>query len=194
VLGSTAVVIDTLVRFVALGALLVSVTVALTHWGVRSGRLQPFGPWPRFVRGWSDPLLQPLERRLVRLGRNPQEAPLWLVGVVVVAGILLLTLTRWVVRVLYTLAGLRYSGPAAIAAILVDLVFNILVLALLVRVVGSWIGAGRWTRLVMWAYRLTDWIVAPIAKRMPSFGPFDLSPFVAWFALVILRAVVLALL
>jgi len=34
--------------------------VAVTHWLVRSKRLQPFGAWPRLVRRLSDPVLQPI--------------------------------------------------------------------------------------------------------------------------------------
>jgi YggT family protein len=192
--GALAVLIDDLLRLVVLGALIAALAVALTHGAVRARRLQPFAAWPRFVRKWSDPLLDPIERQLVRAGRNPQEAPLWLVGIVVLGGILLLTLTRWLVRFLYSVAALRYAGLLGVLAFLIDLAFNILILAILVRVVGSWLGAARYTRAVRWAYRLTDWIVEPIRRRIPPVGPLDLSPLVAFVALLFLQAVLLAVL
>jgi len=192
--GALAVLIDDVLRLVVLGTLIVALAVALTHWAVRAGRLQPFAAWPRFVRKWSDPLLDPLERQLVRAGRNPQEAPLWLVGIVVGGGILLLTLTRWLVRFLYSVAALRHAGPIGILAFFIDLAFKVLMLALMVRVVGSWLGLGRYSRVVRWAYRLTDWMVEPIRRRVPPVGPFDLSPFIAFIALLFLQAVLLAVL
>jgi uncharacterized protein YggT (Ycf19 family) len=44
------------------------------------------------------------------------------------------------------------------------------------------------------AWLLTDWLVEPIRRRLPPFGPLDLSPLVAYFALVLLRALVFSLL
>ena len=65
--------------------------VALTHWlPCGATAINAFGAWARFVRRWSDPLLRPLERRLVRGGANPQDAPFWLVGIVVVGGLVLI--------------------------------------------------------------------------------------------------------
>ena len=43
-------------------------------------RINPFGAWPSLIRRASDPVLRPLERRVVRMGGNPQDAPLWLIG------------------------------------------------------------------------------------------------------------------
>ncbi|MCL4866027.1 MAG: YggT family protein, partial [Gemmatimonadales bacterium] len=39
----------------------------------------------------------------------------------------------------------------------------------------------------------TEWLVAPIRRRMPPMGPFDLSPIVAYFALILLRALLFLL-
>ena len=55
-------------RVIAGSAFFLALLVALTHWAVRAKHLGAFGAWPRFVRGWSDPLLKPLERRIVRSG------------------------------------------------------------------------------------------------------------------------------
>lgn len=188
-----AVLIDDLLRFLALGALLLSVLIAVTHWAVREGRLQAFGPWPRFVRRWSDPLLEPLERWLVRRGRNPQEATLWLVGIVVLAGIVLLSLTRWIVGFIYRAAALRHATPIAIVAFVLESAFNLMIVALLVRVIGSWLGAGRYNPITRWTYFVTDWLVEPIRRRLPPIGPFDISPIVAYLAVLILRWVVLGI-
>jgi YggT family protein len=167
--------------------------VALTHWAVRSRRITPFGGWPRFVRRASDPVLQPLERRVVRSGGNPQDAPLWLVGIAIVGGLLLLSLVHWLVGFAVTLGVLAQSGPQAWARFLVSGLFSLLMIALFVRVISSWFGISPyrpWMRPVM---ILTDWIVDPIRRILPPFGMIDFSPLVAWLLLSVLRGFVLSL-
>ena len=68
-------------------------------------------------------------------------------------------------------------------------------IALIVRVVSSWIGLGPFSRLVRPAYRLTDWLVNPLRRLLPTLGPFDLSPMLAWILLSwVAQPVVLGLL
>jgi YggT family protein len=184
-----------IVRTLVVVALVYAAIVALTHWAVRSRRLSAFGAWPRFVRRASDPVLQPIERRVLRAGGNPQDAPLWLVGLVIVGGLILLWLLGWVLGFIASLAALSRSGPGAWIYALVRAVFIVLEIALIVRVVSSWIGLGPFNRLVRPAYRLTDWLVVPLRRVLPSFGPFDLSPMLAWILLSwVAQPVVLGLL
>ena len=39
-------------------------------------------------------------------------------------------------------------------------------------------------------FALTDWLILPIARRLPPMGTLDLSPFVAYLVLLLLRAFV----
>lgn len=179
-------------RTIVVVALVYAAIVALTHWAVRSRRLTPFGAWPRFVRRASDPVLQPLERRIIRSGGSPQDAPLWLIGIVVVGGLLLISLIQWLVGFSVTLAYLAQAGPRAWGRFLVSGLFSILMIALLVRVISSWIGISpykRWMRPVM---ILTDWLIDPIRRILPPFGMLDFSPLVAWLVLSLVRQFVLS--
>ncbi len=163
--------------------------VALTHWAVRRGHLAPFGPLPRAIRGLSDPLLRPVERRLLGSGGNPQQAPLWLFLGVLGGGLLLIAVAGWLLGALERLWWAAGAGPWALVYVVVETAINLLIAALLVRVVGSWFGVGRATRWMRPFYGLTDWLVEPIRKRMPPTGMFDWSPLVAWLLLVLARAI-----
>jgi uncharacterized protein YggT (Ycf19 family) len=44
----------------------------------------------------------------------------------------------------------------------------------------------RWMRPVTW---LTDWLIVPIRRRLPPFGPIDLSPVLAYLLLWLVRGV-----
>ena len=183
--------LDSLVRYVVVAALAYAAVVALTHWAVRRRTIGPFGAWPRFVRRISDPVLLPLERRIVRMGGSPQDAPLWLLGGVIVAGLILVSLVRWLLGLVFGLAGLAGAGPRVWAQVAVGGLFSLLMAAILVRVIASWVGISpysRWMRPVM---VLTDWLIDPIRRLMPPVGMIDLSPMVAWLVLWIARGVVL---
>ena len=180
-------------RIAVILALAYASAVALTHWAVRSRKITPFGAWPRFMRRASDPVLQPLERRILRAGGNPQDAPLWLVGVVIVGGLLLLSLVQWLVGFAVTLEILVQSGPRTWARFLVSGLFTLMMVALFVRVIASWFGVSPyrpWMRPVM---VLTNWIIEPIRRILPPFGMIDFSPLVAWLVLSLLRGFVLSL-
>lgn len=189
---SGAATADLAVRLLIVAALGYAVVVAVTHWAVQRRHLQPFGGWPRFVRGISDPVLHPIERRLVRAGRNPQDAPVWLLGLVILAGLLLIALTRWVIGTALRMSRLGSLGAEAWVVTLVGWVFGLMMIALIVRVVSTWFGVSPYARWMRPVVLLTEWLLAPIRRRMPPLGMLDLSPIVAYFALVLLRWIVTA--
>jgi YggT family protein len=185
---------DLITRSAIVLALAYASVVALTHWAVRSRRITPFGVWPRLVRRASDPVLLPLERRILRAGGNPQDAPLWLLGLVIAGGLLLLTLVHWLAGFTVTLQYLAAAGPRAWLRFAVGGLFTVIMAAVIVRVIASWFGISpyhRWMRVVM---ALTDWIVDPIRRILPPLGMIDFSPLVAWLVLSLVRGFVLSLL
>jgi YggT family protein len=184
--------LDLVARTLVVVGLVYASVVALTHWAVRSRRITPFGAWPRFMRRASDPVLLPLERRVVRAGGNPQEAPLWLLGIVVAGGLLGLTLVHWLAGFVGTLSYLSASGPRAWARFLVSTLFSVLMIALFVRVIASWFGVSPYRPWMRLAMALTDWLILPIRRILPPVGMLDFSPLVAWLVLSLVRGFVLS--
>jgi YggT family protein len=182
--------LDLVARTLVVTALVYASAVALTHWAVRSKRITPFGAWPRFMRRASDPVLLPLERRIVRAGGSPQDAPLWLVGVVIAGGLLVLTLVHWLAGFVATLSYL--SGPRAWARFVVSILFSVLMIALFVRVIASWFGVSPYRPWMRVAMALTDWLLNPIRRILPPVGMIDFSPLVAWLVLTLVRGFVLS--
>src|SRR5256885_4742947 len=82
-------------RYVVFAAFAASVLVALASWLVRTRRISPFGALGRTFRTASDPLIRPIETRLVRAGGNPVHAGWWLVVAVAAARVLFLSLWNW---------------------------------------------------------------------------------------------------
>lgn len=186
--------LDLAARTLVVAALAYASAVALTHWAVRSRRITPFGAWPRFMRRASDPVLLPLERRVIRAGGSPQDAPLWLVGIVIAGGLLLLSLVHWLAGFAARLRILAGSEPRAWARFLVSGLFTLVMIALFVRVISSWFGVSPyrpWMRPVM---ALTNWIIDPLRRILPPFGMIDFSPLVAWLVLSLVQGFVLSFL
>jgi YggT family protein len=177
------------VRFVVAGAFVLSVIVALTHWAVRKGSLNAFGGWARFTRQWSDPILRPLERRVVRSGGNPQDAPLWLVGVTVVGGLVLIGLMNWLIEFIYNMFQSARGG--SLLVIVLHYTFEVLRLAIMIRVLSSWINVSPYSRFMRLIHGLTDWLVDPIRRILPPFGMLDFSPLVAYFVLYLAEELVM---
>jgi YggT family protein len=186
--------LDAAVRTLVLLALISAAAIALTHWAVGARRIDPFGRWPRLVRRVSDPVVVPLERVVIRAGASPQNAPYWLLGIVIGGGLLLLTLTQWLIGTAATMVYLAHGGPRVWARVLVSALFTVIMTAILIRVIASWFGVGPFRRWMRPLVALTSWIIEPIRRVLPPFGPFDFSPMVAWLVLYVLRGFVLRLL
>ncbi len=180
--------IDLVVRAVAFASVVFAGTVAGTYWAARSGRLGAKNPWFRGIRSASDRMLRPIENRLARRGGNPQDASLWLLGLAVAGGLLLISVTRWLIGFGYGLAQLASSPPTVWLRVALDWALGLLMLALIVRVFSPWFGLTRYNRWVRPAYTLTDWLIEPIRKLLPPAGRFDWSPLVAYLLLYLGRS------
>lgn len=185
--------IDVVVRSVVVAALAYASLVAGTAWAVRRRSINPFGVWARLVRRTGDPVIRPLERRVVRLGGNPQDASLWLVGLVIVGGLLLISLVHWLIDLSFTMSTLNHAGTRAWLRFAVSAAFGIVMMAIFVRVIASWLGIGPYVRWMRPFMVLTNWIIEPIHRILPPMGMFDFSPMAAWLVLWVARGLVVGM-
>lgn len=187
----TAALLDSITRWLVVVAFVYAAVVACTHWALRARRLSPFGPWPRFVRRISEPILLPLERRILRAGGSPSDAPAWLLGIVVVGGLILISLVRWAIGLVYELGALSGAGPRTWLIAGVSGIFWVLRISLLVRVISSWFGVSSYAKWMRPFVVLTEWLLQPLRRVLPPFGPLDMSPLVAYLLLWVAQVVVL---
>jgi YggT family protein len=160
--------------------------IALADWAVRTRRLQPFGAIARFCRRFVDPLMAPIERRIVRAGGLPTSAPWWSLVFVVVGGLLLVTVLNFLGGFLISLLwGL--GSPGRLGVLLVSWTFGLIRIALIVRVISTWFQISPYSKWIRWSYVLTEWMLAPLRRILPTFGPFDVSPIVAFLLLSLIQ-------
>lgn len=165
-----------------------AVILCALDWAVRTRRINPFGAVARFCRRFVDPAIRPVERSVLRFGGKPGTAPFWAALAAIVVLILFVSLLQFVGGVMeQVLFGL--SRPTAVPVILLEWIFALLRLALIVRVLASWIGGrAQWSRWVRWSYPLTEWMLAPLRRIIPTIAMVDITPLVAWFALGLLES------
>jgi YggT family protein len=182
-----------ILRVTFFGIAVALTVVSLVDWAVRTRRLSPFGGVARFFRRTIDPLLAPVERRVVRSGGLPSAAPWWALAAVVLCGIILLSLLGFIrTQVLGTVLALE-SGPGGLYHVLVSWIFAILQIALLVRVISSWTRLSPYSPWLRWSYVLSEPILRPLRSIIPTLGMIGITPMVAYIALRLIEPVLQSL-
>lgn len=159
-------------------------------WGVRTRRISPFSAVARVTRSVMDPLIGPVELRVIRAGGGGAAAPWWALVAVLLAGFALLALLNFVRDALVQAYVASSRGTGGIVRLAVMWSFAVLQLAILARVILSWVG-GTYSRFGRIVVGMTEWLVGPLRRVLPTFGAFDLSPIVAWILLNIVQGLVL---
>lgn len=185
VLATYATIVGLIKTTLLYGAGVVAVVCAF-DWAVRTRRISPFSRTARTFRGRIDPLLAPVERVVVRAGGTPSAAPWWGLIALVVGGIALISLLNLLGDILYQVVIIGQQ-PGEAPMILLSWVFSILRLALLVRVFSSWLPISPYSKWIRWSYVLTDWMIVPLRRLIPSIGMIDITPIVAWFGLSLIQ-------
>ena len=170
-------------QLVFLGLAVVCLVLCVLDWLVRTRRISPFSALARFTRRTIDPLLAPIERRILRSGGVPTNAPWWALAAVVVGGILVLSLVQFVGGWAIGLAAALQSGPRGMLVFVVGAAFGLLQLAIMVRVLASWIPTlSPYSPWVRWAFVLSEPVLAPLRRIVPPIGgSIDITPILAYF-------------
>ncbi|HMG71765.1 MAG TPA: YggT family protein [Gemmatimonadaceae bacterium] len=178
-------VVTNALRIALLSIAIVFAVICLLDWAVRTKKISPFNAIARFCRSTVDPILVPIERRIVRAGGTPAAAPLWALAGVVIGGILLLTAID-MIRLGVAKSVVIATGAGGIIYLLVSWTFTILKAAIIVRVISSWLPISPYSKWVNWSYRLSEPMLAPLRRIVPNFGGLDVTPLIAYILLSII--------
>ena len=75
---------------------------------------------------------------------------------------------------------------------LIEAIIQILTIAIFLRVILSWFQVSSRNALVVILYQVTDFILAPLRRIIPSFGMFDITPIVAINLLQVIGGILIA--
>lgn len=160
-------------------------------WASRTRRLNPFGGLGRFARERVDPLLAPVQRAVRQAGGTDASVPWWGLAALALLGIVAVQVVEYGVRLVASLLLAGASGGGALLRVLASATFTVLELAILVRVIGSWIPALERSRWLRWAWVVSEPLLAPLRRLLPTLGPIDISPMVALLLLQVIGSFVM---
>lgn len=141
-----------------------------------------YNPLSQFLVRITSPLLVPLRRLIPSIGRLDTAAVV-LVLILEIANLVIITSINGL-----TLAWAQLLGLAITKLLMAVLwLYFFLILAV---VILSWVGGRARHPLIPLMYQLTDPVLRPIRKLLPTVGGFDLSPL---FAIIAIRFLILLL-
>jgi YggT family protein len=162
--------------------------VAVLDWLARKRHISPFNPIARFLRTTVDPLIAPMERRVVQAGGLPSAAPWWTLVAAVVLGIIVILVVESLAGAIVVAWINLNSGPRGLYRLLVQVTFFVLRTALLVRVIASWLPISPYSPWIRWSFSLTEPFLRPLRGFIPTLGMIDLTPLIAYFVLGLLQS------
>lgn len=130
-----------------------------------------YNPIVQLLVRLTDPLVRPLGKLIPNAGRLNLSAVVLLYVIQLVGLFILMGISG------------RSPDPLLLAALavmrLVRMVLVLYMILILVEVILSWVGHGVRHPIVPLVYQLTEPVLAPIRRMLPSLGGLDLSPLVA---------------
>jgi len=139
-----------------------------------------YNPVCQFLYKATNPVLMPL-RKVIPAWRNLDIAAIGLAWL----------LTAIKLALLYALAGQGLGVLGLVVMAVADLGDFVLMLyfgLILARVLVSFISVDRANPIVPLIYQLTEPVLRPIRRFIPSIAGLDLSPMVAWLVVMLARA------
>lgn len=183
----TLALVSRAVRLALLAIGVVLAVVAALDWAARTRRLNPFGSIARFTRTRVDPRLAGVERQVLRAGGQLTATPWWALLAYVVCAALAIAFVDAAIGLALDAQVALGRGTVGVFFLLIRWAFAFLKLAIIVRVVVSWLPRLAHSRWLSWSFGATDWMLRPLRRVVPPLGVIDITPLVAYFGLVLLE-------
>lgn len=154
--------------------------------------LNPFSRPVIMLRRWTDPLVNPVRRVVIRMGFGPNIAPLFVVLAALVLGYLASLFVGAVLDTVIVLAaGAQAGAPITIVGGLLYGVIAVYMLLIFARILYSWFASSH-SRLLHFLIHVTEPVLGPFRRVIPPVGMIDISPMIVMFLLDLLRRAVAA--
>jgi len=158
--------------------------------------VNPFTWHARNVRRATDPVIMPVRRMLMGFRLDPKVAPFILIIMLIVIGYLIVqiagTLLNTIAGIFFAVNERKAGAPIGIAGYLLFGFLGLYTLAIFVRIVMSWFGTSYANPLMRFLIRLTEPLLGPLRRMLPTVGMFDVSPIVAFLIVWICQTAVAA--
>jgi len=166
---------------------------------VDSMDLNPFGATHRTVRRMTDSFVIPLRGLLRQFHADPKYAPILVIVIVILTGLLVLNLIDTLSHMVLGIAlALQMGSPAAVLGFILHGLISIYILMIFVRIVLTMAMVSYMNRTMRFLFHATEPLLGPLRKKIPPVGMgkfgarWDISPIVAFVLLWLLQAAISA--
>ena len=153
--------------------------------------LNPFSWSSLTIRRLTDPFIAPVRRALMRYGVDPKYAPLVMILLTILLGWFALTLIHGLAN---TIAGLIFGLTSGrVVALLGYVIYglvSIYIMLVFVRIILSYTTLDYRNRVMRLLMNITEPLLGPLRRIVPTVGMFDISPLVAFIILWILQVAI----
>ena len=153
--------------------------------------LNPFSWSSLNIRRLTDPFIAPVRRALMRFGVDPKYSPLVLILVTILLGWFALQLLSGLAN---TIAGILFGLTSGALVPLIGYVLyglvTVYIMLVFIRIIFSYGPVGYGNRFTRFLINVTEPLLGPLRRMVPTVGMFDISPLVAFIILWILQVAI----
>jgi len=162
---------------------LLYLTVILMRFILQLSRADFYNPISQFIVKATNPLLIPIRRLIPGIA-----------GIDIASLVLAVLFQSLVLALKVAVLGAVMPNPVGVLVMSVMLVLGFLLKiyfwSLLIMIIGSWVAPGSGNPVLLLINQITEPLMKPFRKILPSMGGLDLSPILVFLVLQILEKVV----
>jgi YggT family protein len=153
--------------------------------------LNPFSWLALTARKWSDPMVLPVRGKLLGMGFDPKFAPLVTILIAIVLGWLTLKLIGNVLGTIQLIIlSVMFNSPVSLIGSILFGLLALMSLLIMARIIFSW-GVSYSNRIMRFLIRMTEPLLGPFRRLIPTVGMFDISPIIVLLLLQLLQEAVM---
>ena len=172
------------VGWVIKALIIAAIVLMLVRLALNYADLNPFSRPVMWVRGLTDPYINPVRRQLIGFGFQPNIAPLVTILIVILLGWFALQMADGVIGTCYGVikSAQQHRWVALVGYVLLGFL-HIYALLIFMRIIFSWGMVSYANRLMRLLVHATEPVLGPARRIIPPLGPFDISPIVVLLVL-----------
>ncbi len=147
------------------------------------------------IKRLTDPIILPVRRILVAMRVDPIAAPVIVIVVFILIGFFVIQVAN---GFLNTVAGILLASgggakaPTAILGYVLYALVGLYELMIFARIVGTWFIVSYADRRMRFLIRITEPVLGPLRRALPTVGMFDISPIIAFVICWVVQAAIAA--
>jgi uncharacterized protein YggT (Ycf19 family) len=176
------------VNKIVIAIILIIILLMVVRLIANAADLNPFAWTSRSIRRLSDPFVFPVRSSLLALGVDPKYAALVVILIGILLGWFVLQLSDTIkTTTIGLILSIQNAAPVLALGFIIFGLVSIYILLILIRIIFSWGMVSYSNRIMRFLVNTTEPMLGPLRRILPTLGPLDISPIVAYLILWLLQ-------